>query len=167
MWRLCRVGCGGIDRAARISAQATRFVPARLRPAMLPLRRAGGLWARRRQSPGPVRMVPRRQMNLMPALREVVKLEQVCCPPAHTVHGRPILSHCSLPSPASAAHMARGSVRWMAQLAKEPTETVREIWDLRHKEDPERVGAIISSAAFQEMWSRVARQCVPCPAAAG
>ena len=49
-----------------------------LLPVMLPLRRAGGLWARRRQCP--VLMVPQRQMNLMPALREVVKLEQVCCP---------------------------------------------------------------------------------------
>ena len=59
------------------------------------------------------------------------------------------------------------AARRMAQLATEPTETVREIWDLRHKEDPERVGALISAAAFQEMRSRVARQCVPFAEAAG
>ena len=49
----------------------------------------------------------------------------------------------------------------MTQMAQEPTETVREIWDLRHKQDPERVGAIISAAEFQEMRTRIARQCVP------
>lgn len=49
----------------------------------------------------------------------------------------------------------------MTQMAQEPTETVREIWDLRHKEDPERVGAMISAAEFQEMRARIARQCVP------
>ena len=59
------------------------------------------------------------------------------------------------------------AARRVAQMAKEPTETVREIWDLRHNEDPERVGAIISAAEFQEMRSRVARQCVPCAEAAG
>lgn len=63
---------------------------------MLPLRRAGGLWARRRQCTRPVRMVPQRQMNLMPALREVVKLEEVCCSPARAALRRPAQSRCVL-----------------------------------------------------------------------
>lgn len=46
-----------------------------MRSAMLQLRRAGGTVARRRQSPI---VIPQRQMNLMPALRDVVKLEAVC-----------------------------------------------------------------------------------------
>lgn len=45
-------------------------------------------------------------------------------------------------------------------MAKLDADTVREIWDVRHKEDPERVGAIITGNEFKEMRAKVARQCV-------
>lgn len=39
-------------------------------------------------------------------------------------------------------------------LAKEPEETIREIWQVRHSEDPERVGAVLQAADFNDLRKR-------------
>ncbi len=90
-------------------------------------------------------------MNLMPALRDVVKLDAVR-------PGLPPDPPGPAPHPPLAPHTEPAG-RW--QIAKEPEETIREIWDLRHRDDPERVGAVLSVSDFNDMRARVARRWPP------
>ena len=62
---------------------------------MLSIRRAGGVWVRRSRTPV---VIPQRQMNLMPALRDVVKLDAVCarCACASLFRLASAIAACSL-----------------------------------------------------------------------
>ena len=50
-----------------------------------------------------------------------------------------------------------------SQLAAVPEDTVREIWSVRHGDDPERVGTVLSKAEFDDMRLRTQRQWAPTP----
>jgi hypothetical protein len=45
------------------------------------------------------------------------------------------------------------------QLTKVPRETVEEIWKVRHDDDSERIGAVLTKQQFEELRSRARSQC--------